>query len=114
VDDPALQAYVQRLGEEIARDSERPELPWTFGVLDDPTPNAFALPGGYVFVTRGMLSLMRSEAQLVAVLGHEVGHVTARHSVQQISRAQVAQLGLGLGSVLLPELRPLTGLIGTG
>lgn len=114
VDDPALQAYVQRLGEAIARDSERPELPWTFGVLDDPTPNAFALPGGYVFVTRGMLSLMRSEAQLVAVLGHEVGHVTARHSVQQISQAQVAQLGLGLGSILLPELRPLTGLIGTG
>src|SRR5262245_34415865 len=70
---------------------ERPQLPWSFQVVDDPTPNAFALPGGYIFVTRGLMGYMDSEAELAAVLGHEIGHVTARHSVQQISRAQIAQ-----------------------
>jgi predicted Zn-dependent protease len=98
VDDPALQAYVDRLGQALARDSERPALPWSFRVVDDPTPNAFALPGGYIFVTRGLLGMMRNEAELVSVLGHEIGHVTARHSVTIISRAQLAQIGLGVGS----------------
>lgn len=104
VDDPALQQYVQTLGERLAVDSERPDLPWTFRVLDDPTPNAFAFPGGYIFITRGLMSLMGNEAELVSVIGHEIGHVTARHSVVMMSRAQVAQIGLGIGSMVSPEL----------
>ncbi len=114
VDDPALQAYIQELGERMAQESERPALPWTFGVVDDPTPNAFALPGGYIYFTRGMMSLMSSEAQLATVLGHEIGHVTARHHVTRMSRAQLAQLGLGLGTVLFPELETLGAFAGAG
>jgi predicted Zn-dependent protease len=114
VDDRALQAYVQRVGSTLARTSHRPDLPWTFGVVDDPTPNAFALPGGFIYLTRGMMNLMRSEAELAAVLGHEIGHVTARHAVSSISRQQVTQLGLGLGGVFFPEVQPFTEAIGTG
>ncbi|MGH7465654.1 MAG: M48 family metalloprotease, partial [Longimicrobiales bacterium] len=71
VDDQALQNYVHRIGIAMAGQSERPNLPWTFRVVDDPTPNAFALPGGYIFVTRGLLALMRTEAELATVIGHE-------------------------------------------
>ncbi len=104
VEDEALQAYVQRLGVMLGRASERPDLPWTFRVADDPTPNAFAAPGGFIFITRGMLALLRNEAELVSILGHEVGHVTARHSVAMMSRAQLAQLGLGIGSIISPTV----------
>lgn len=104
VDDAGLQDYVQELGMSMAVDSERPGLPWSFGVIDDPTPNAFAFPGGYIFITRGLLGLMGNEAELVSVLGHEIGHVTARHSVAMMTRAQVAQIGLGVGSILSPEI----------
>ncbi len=104
VQDEALQQYVQGIGRRLAGDSERPNLPWSFAVVDDPTPNAFALPGGFIFVTRGMMSLMNSEAELASVLGHEIAHVTAKHSVSQMSQAQLANLGLGLGSVLAPEI----------
>ena len=114
VEDESLQEYVNNIGLELARDSERPELPWEFSVVDDPVPNAFALPGGYIFITRGLLSLMDSEAELAAVLGHEIGHVTARHSVNQMSRAQLAQLGLGVGMILAPDLRGLGDLAGSG
>jgi predicted Zn-dependent protease len=115
VENEALQQYVQRVGAELARESERPGLPWTFRVVEDPTPNAFALPGGFIFLTRGMMDLMDSEAELAAVLGHEIGHVTARHSVTQISRAQLAQLGLGLGAVFFPgAAESLGGLAQTG
>lgn len=100
VEDAALQAYVHRLGSQLAQASERPELPWTFRVADDPTPNAFAAPGGFIFVTRGLLVLLRNEAELVSILGHEIGHVTARHSVAMMSRAQLAQLGLGIGAMM--------------
>jgi predicted Zn-dependent protease len=108
--DEGLQTYVQELGEGLAARSERPDLPWTFRVLDDPVINAFALPGGYIYVTRGILAYLDSEAELAGVLGHEIGHVTARHSVNQISRAQVAQLGLGVGMILAPELQRFEGL----
>lgn len=104
VNDEALQAYVQRIGAALAAESERPGLPWRFRVVDDPSPNAFALPGGFIYVTRGLLALMNSEAELAAVLGHEIGHVTAKHSVQAMSRAQVAQIGLGLGAVFSPTV----------
>jgi predicted Zn-dependent protease len=115
VDNQALQQYVQRVGAQLAEESERPNLPWTFRVVDDPTPNAFALPGGFIFMTRGMMDLMDSEAEMAAVLGHEIGHVTARHSVTQISRAQLAQLGLGVGSIFFPEAaQTFGGLAQTG
>ncbi|HEX6037895.1 M48 family metalloprotease [Longimicrobium sp.] len=115
VDDAALQQYVDGVGQRLARASERPNLPWRFQVVDDPTPNAFALPGGFIFVTRGMMDLMDSEAELAAVLGHEIGHVTARHSVSQISRGQLAQLGLGIGSIFFPEAaQTFGGLAQTG
>jgi predicted Zn-dependent protease len=104
VDDRALQDYVQRIGNRLAQASERPALPWTFRVADDPTPNAFAAPGGYIFVTRGLLAMMRNEAELASVLGHEIGHVTARHSVSQMSRAQLAQIGLGVGAIVSPTI----------
>jgi predicted Zn-dependent protease len=109
--DNALQNYVQTLGRQLARGSERPSLPWTFTVLDDPTVNAFALPGGFIYVTRGILAHMNSEGELVGVLGHEIGHVTARHSVEQLSRAQIANMGLVLGSVVAPELQSMGGLV---
>jgi predicted Zn-dependent protease len=114
VDDAELQAYVRRVGLDLARRSERPSLPWTFGVVDDPSPNAFALPGGFIYLTRGMVGLMRSEAEMASVLGHEIGHVTARHSVQQISQQQLAQIGLGVGGILLPEIQQYGDLLGAG
>ena len=104
INDQPLQQYVQQIGAAIAAKSERPNLPWTFRVVDDPTPNAFALPGGFIFVTRGLLHLMDSEAELASVLGHEIGHVTARHSVQQMSQQQLAQLALGVGAIISPTV----------
>jgi predicted Zn-dependent protease len=101
--DEALQDYVAGIGHDLAARSERPDLDWTFRVLDDPLVNAFALPGGYIYVTRGILAHFNSEAELASVLGHEIGHVTARHGVNQMSKAQLAQLGLGVASILAPE-----------
>jgi len=104
VADDALQRYVSGLGMQLAKASERPNLPWSFTVIDDPQVNAFALPGGPIFITRGILSHMNSEAQLVSVLGHEIGHITAKHSVQQMSQAQLAQIGLVAAVIVKPEL----------
>lgn len=112
--DEALQAYVQDLGMRLAAVSERPDLPWTFRVVDDPTVNAFALPGGFVYITRGIMSHLTSEAELVGILGHEIGHITARHTVSRISRAQLTQLGLGVGMILVPELQQFGGLADLG
>ena len=104
VDDAGLRSYVDGIGQGMAVRSERPQLGWQFHVLDDASVNAFAMPGGFIFVTRGLLTHMTNEAQLASVLGHEIAHVTARHSVQQMSRQQLASLGLGLGSVLSPAI----------
>lgn len=104
VDDEGLRSYVSGIGQGMAVRSERPQLAWEFHVLDDASVNAFAMPGGFIFVTRGLLSHMTNEAQLASVLGHEIAHVTARHSVQQMSRQQLASLGLGIGSVLSPTI----------
>jgi predicted Zn-dependent protease len=113
-DDPEWQVYIQELGAKIAATSERPDLNWTFTVLDDPVVNAMALPGGYVYVNRGILAYFNSEAELVSVLGHEIGHVTARHSVEQLSRAQLAQLGLGVVASVGETFRQFAGLAGQG
>jgi len=112
--DSARQQYVRALGMRLASVSERPNLPWTFRVIDDPVVNAFAIPGGHVYVTRGILAHLNNEAELVAVLGHEIGHVTARHSVTQMSRQQIAQLGLVVGMVAKPELQRYAGLASQG
>ena len=102
-DDTELQSYLQSLGDALAQVSERPNLEWKFTVVDDPLVNAFALPGGFIYITRGIMAHLENEAQLASIVGHEIGHVTARHGASQMSRAQLAQLGLGLGTVLAPE-----------
>lgn len=114
VDDRELQTYVSRMGQQLTAASERPDLPWEFHVVDDPAANAFALPGGFIYITRGMVNLLTSEAELASVLGHEIGHVAARHSVNRISKQQLTQLGLGLGGVFFPTVQELSPLIGTG
>ncbi|MBT8461529.1 MAG: M48 family metalloprotease, partial [Gemmatimonadetes bacterium] len=113
-DGPALQAYVDSVGQAMAAVSERPELPWTFKVVDDPVINAFALPGGPVYLARGIMAHFNTEAEMASVLGHEIGHITARHSVEQISRAQLMQIGLVASVVLVPELRPFGDVLGGG
>ena len=112
--DDELQEYVAGVGHQLAAGSEKPGLPWTFTVVDDPTVNAFALPGGQIFVTRGILSHFNSEAELASVLGHEIGHVTGRHSVEQMSKAQMANLGLGVAMIASEDLRPYAGLASQG
>jgi predicted Zn-dependent protease len=102
--DTALQRYVAALGQRLAAQSERPNLQWTFRVIDDPVVNAFAVPGGYIYITRGIMAHFNSEAQLAAVIGHEIGHVTARHSAAQMSRQQIAQLGLVVGSMASEQI----------
>ncbi len=108
------QTYVNDLGQTLAASSERPHLAWAFHVLDDPLVNAFAYPGGYIYVTRGILSHFNSEAELASVLGHEIGHVTARHSVEQMSQQQLAQLGLGVAAAVSEDFRPYAGYAAAG
>jgi predicted Zn-dependent protease len=114
LDDPGLQGYVESVGLELAAVSERPDIPWSFKVVDDPVVNAFALPGGPVYLTRGILAYFSSEAEMAAVLGHEIGHITARHSVEQISRQQLAGLGLAVGSALDRNVARYSGLASQG
>jgi predicted Zn-dependent protease len=97
---PELSRLVETIGRRIAANSDRPNLPWTFTLLDSPMVNAMALPGGYIYITRGMIERVNSEDELAGVLGHEIAHVTARHAAQRISRAQLAQFGMLLGAVV--------------
>ena len=103
--DEKLQAYVQQVGDRVAKNSHRSNLIYHFTVVDSPDINAFALPGGYIYIHRGLLAYLSSEAELAAVLGHEVGHVTARHSVQQQSQStawgilgQAVAIGTGVSA----------------
>ena len=96
VNDAAMQAYVNELGLWIALHSERPTLAWRFGVIDSPNINAFATPGGYVLVTRGLMNVMRDEAELAGVLAHEIAHVVKKHHLNAILKAQGASLGAEL------------------
>ena len=96
-EDPELEQLLKQVGEKLASHSHRPELFYRFTVLDSTAINAFALPGGYIYITRGLLAYLNSEAELAAVLGHEIGHVTARHSVRQQSTAAVTGI---LGAVV--------------
>lgn len=95
-----VQNYVNDIGQRLAKLSHRSQLKWTFTVLDSPEINAFALPGGYVYITRGIMAYLDSEADLAGVVGHEIGHVTARHGAQRATRQQDAAIGVLLGSVL--------------
>lgn len=92
--------YVRDIGLELASYSEMPNLPWTFTVLNDTQVNAFALPGGYVYITRGLLALVSDEAEMAGVLSHEIGHVTARHTAQRYSSTVAANLGIQVLGVL--------------
>lgn len=109
VDNKQLQDYVNRVGKQLAAKSHRPNLDWHFTVVDSPQVNAFALPGGYVYITRGIMAYLNSEAELAGVVGHEIGHVTARHGVRQQSTATVVGLGAILGSILVPGLNNRAG-----
>lgn len=94
--DPVLQEYVNKIGLSLAQVSQRPRLPYKFKVVNDSSPNAFALPGGHIAITRGLLVGLQSESQMAAVLGHEIGHVTARHAAQGIQRGILLNLGLSI------------------
>lgn len=96
-EDEVLLTYVREVGNKAAAVSHRPELEYTFNIIDSPEINAFALPGGYVYVNRGLLTFMNSEAELAAVLSHEIGHITARHAVQQQARGGMANAAAVVG-----------------
>jgi predicted Zn-dependent protease len=94
---PNLNAYVNQLGQAVAANAERKDVKYTFTVLNSPDINAFALPGGYVYITRGLLTLANNEAEIAGVLGHEIGHVNARHTAERIGQAQKASILSALG-----------------
>jgi predicted Zn-dependent protease len=104
--DQELAKYVSDIGLRLAKLSERPNLPWQFTVVDQPAINAFALPGGFIYITRGILPFLDNEAELAGVLGHEIGHVTARHSVRQYTRTIGGVAALGALGVFVPAARP--------
>jgi predicted Zn-dependent protease len=104
IDNQPLGSYITSVGLAMARASERPDLPWEFHVMDDASINAFAAPGGFIFVTRGILAVMNSEAELAGVIGHEIGHVTAKHTVNQISKQQLLTGVLIAGAIAKPDL----------
>ena len=120
--DLELQNYVQYVGKKVAANSHRSNLTYQFTVLDSPEVNAFALPGGYIYVTRGLMAYLNTEGELAAVLGHEIGHVTARHAVRQHSATQLTGIGAAIGSIIAESFVPgissaggqeLVGVLGT-
>ncbi|MBY0578267.1 MAG: M48 family metalloprotease [Burkholderiales bacterium] len=108
-DSQKLQQYVDQVGQRLAANSHRSNLQYHFTVVDSPEVNAFALPGGYIYITRGILPYLGSEAELAAVLGHEIGHVTARHAVKQYTAATAANIGVQLASIFVPEINTQAG-----
>src|SRR5688572_195140 len=103
-EDANLQAFINQKGKEMAAVSHRPELNYTFRIVDSDVLNAFAVPGGFVYFTRGIMAHFNNEAEFAGVLGHEIGHITARHSVSQQSKAILGQIGLIGAMVISPEL----------
>lgn len=104
-EDEKLQAFIERYGQEMAAISHRPHLQFHFKILDSPVVNAFAVPGGYVYFTRGIMAHFNNEAEFAGVLGHEIGHITARHGAQQQTKATLAQIGYIGGLAISKELR---------
>jgi predicted Zn-dependent protease len=113
-DDDKLSKYIDEIGQKMAKISHRPNLTYEFKVMDSPVINAFAVPGGYVYVTRGILAHLNNEAELAGVIGHEIGHVTARHSAQKYSETYLANLGLGVGSMVSKDFAMFAGLAAQG
>ncbi|MGH8135398.1 MAG: M48 family metalloprotease, partial [Steroidobacteraceae bacterium] len=113
-EDLELQEYVQRVGEKVAKVSERPELDWKFTIVDTDDVNAFATEGGYVYISRGILPYMQNEAQLAAVLGHEIGHITAKHLQAQKKKSTMAGLASAATAIFtgVPQLADLTSMAG--
>jgi predicted Zn-dependent protease len=114
VDDAKLQAYVNRVGRWVALQSGRPDLKWTFGVIESSDINAFAAPGGYVFVTRGLYARLQDEAQLAGVLGHEIGHVQQKHHLKLLQQQQLVSAGSSLLSKKIKGGETAQRLIGSG
>lgn len=112
-EDPKLTAYLNEFCQRLGKVSHRPQLTYRFKIVDASVVNAFALPGGYVYFSRGILATLNNEAELAGVMGHEIGHIAARHSAKQYSKAQLAQFGLGLGTVLI-DFPILSGLAQLG
>ena len=112
--DQKLQEYLTQVGLKIVPNTHRPDLPYTFKVVDTDIVNAFAVPGGYVYFTRGIMAYLNDEAEMAGVMGHELGHVSARHTAEQITKSQVVQLGFGLGSMLSETFRQYAGLANFG
>jgi predicted Zn-dependent protease len=113
VADPVLQAYINRVGRWVASQTERPDLPWHFGVIDSPSINAFAAPGGYVLITRGLYEILDSEAQLAGVLGHEIGHIVQRHHVTVMQKSAAVSAGAQIAQAR-DRSAIVANLIGTG
>ena len=112
--DSAMQRYLNERGQAMAKISHRPNLPFQFKVVDSDVVNAFAVPGGYVYFTRGIMAHFNSEAQLMGVLGHEIGHITARHSAEQYTNQTFSQLGLVIGMIAFPKFQQFGDLASTG
>ncbi|QHT72036.1 M48 family metalloprotease [Rhodocytophaga rosea] len=102
-EDKSLQRFIEEKGQQMAAVSHRKDLKYQFKIVDSPVVNAFAVPGGYVYFTRGIMAHFNNEAEFAGVLGHEIGHVTARHSAKQYSKAMLAQVGLVAGMIVSPE-----------
>ncbi|MEO8331867.1 MAG: M48 family metalloprotease [Gallionella sp.] len=114
VRDAKLQKYVNNAGRWVANQSERPDLPWHFGVIESNDVNAFAAPGGYIFVTRGLYLLLQNEAELAGVLAHEVGHVIRQHHLKILQQSKLLDLGSQLVARNVGGNDKVQGLIGSG
>ena len=115
VDDAVVQTYVNQLGRWLAMQTERPNLPWTFAVIDTDTVNAFAAPGGYVFVTRGLFLMLRNEAELAGVIGHEISHVVRRHHLVAVEKQLQASLATDVAGLLVDyDSEMVDALVGAG
>ncbi len=112
--DSNIQRYINERGQAMAKISHRPNVPFQFKVVDSDVVNAFAVPGGYVYFTRGIMAHLNSEAQLMGVLGHEIGHITARHSAEQYTSQTFTQLGLVIGMIAFPKFQQFGDLANTG
>jgi predicted Zn-dependent protease len=113
-EDPELQRFINEKGQQMAAVSHRKNLKYQFKIVDSPVVNAFAVPGGYMYFTRGIMAHFNNEAEFAGVLGHEIGHITARHSAKQYSNAMLAQIGLVAGSVISPTFAQYADLAGQG
>src|SRR5262245_58331006 len=107
--DAELQKYIASIGARLSKQAHRPNLPWTYTVVDASAVNAFALPGGFIYITRGIMPFLRDEAELAGVLGHETGHVDARHGASQYSTQTALGGALAVGSVLSTRVGSVAG-----